>query len=282
MDKDKSWTDIIKPRAGVLNLNLGEIWHYRDLIILFIKRNFSIQYKQSILGPLWFFIQPLMTTVVFTVIFGSIAKISTDGTPQILFYMAGTIMWSYFANCLNSTSDTFIVNAAIFGKVYFPRLTVPISTVLTNILTFLIQFLTFIAFLVYYQLHGESLKPNIYMLLSPFLLIEMAALGMGVGIWVSSLTTKYRDLRFLVVFGVQLWMYATPVVYPMSIIPEKWRFLMGLNPMAPILESFRYAFLGRGTVTFIELLTSGIVTLIILSSGILIFNRVEKNFMDIV
>ncbi|MGA2142540.1 MAG: ABC transporter permease [Brevinematales bacterium] len=277
-----AWTDIIKPRTGWFDINLREIWHYKDLITLFVKRNFAIQYKQSILGPLWFFIQPLLTTVVFTVIFGTIAKISTDGAPQILFYMAGTIMWSYFANCLNNTSDTFIANAAIFGKVYFPRLTVPISLVLTNILTFLIQFLTFIAFLIYYQLHGDALKPNIYMLLSPLLLLEMAALGMGVGIWVSSLTTKYRDLRFLLVFGVQLWMYATPVVYPMSIIPDKWKFLMALNPMAPVVESFRYAFLGKGTVTFTELLTSGIVTFIILASGIVMFSRIEKNFMDMV
>jgi len=216
--------------------------------MLFVKRDFVAFYKQTILGPLWFLLQPLFTTIVFTIIFGRIAKISTDGLPQMLFYMCGIVLWNYFADCLNKTSDTFVSNAGIFGKVYFPRLTVPVSIVITNLITFAIQFLLFLAFWAYFYLEGAAIKASLWILATPFLLLQMAALGLGLGILISSLTTKYRDLRYVVGFGVQLWMYATPIVYPMSQIPEKWQWLYAMNPMAAIVETARFAFLGAGSV----------------------------------
>ncbi len=279
---DTEWTTEIKPSSSLLSINFKELWKYRDLVMLFVKRDFVTVYKQTILGPIWFFIQPIFTTLVFTIIFGNLAKIPTDGLPQVLFYMSGTIMWGYFSNCLMKTSDTFISNAGIFGKVYFPRLSVPLSVVISNIFAFLIQFALFFSIFIYYYLSGVSIKPNLYILLLPVLILQMAILGMGVGLWISSLTTKYRDLRFLVAFGVQLWMYGTPVVYPLSIVPEKWRWVVALNPMAPIIEFFRYGFLGQGYVEM-KLFLIGIgVSIFILLTGILIFNRVEKNFMDTV
>jgi len=279
--KQQEW-NVIKPKTSLFQLNLQELFHYWDLVVLFVKRDFVVQYKQTILGPLWFFIQPIFTTLIFTVIFGNIANISTDGLPQVLFYMAGVTLWNYFSTCLTETSSTFIRNAGIFGKVYFPRLTVPLSTVITKIFTFLIQFGLFIGVWIYFLIKGSAVHPNWLILLTPLLLLHMAALGMGVGIWVSSLTTKYRDLTFLVTFGVQLWMYATPIVYPMSIIPEKWRVFAILNPMSPIVEFFRLAFLGQGYFNWAIYGISIIGTLIILLTGIVIFNKVEKDFMDIV
>ncbi len=279
---DTEWTTEIKPSSSLLSINFKELWRYRDLVMLFVKRDFVTVYKQTILGPIWFFIQPIFTTLVFTIIFGNVAKIPTDGLPQVLFYMSGTIMWGYFSNCLMKTSDTFISNASIFGKVYFPRLSVPLSVVLSNIFSFLIQFSLFFAIFIYYYFSGANIKPNLYILLFPVLILQMAILGMGVGLWISSLTTKYRDLRFLVAFGVQLWMYGTPVVYPLSIVPEKWRWLVALNPMAPIIEFFRYGFLGQGYIEM-KLFLIGIgVSIFILLTGIVIFNKVEKNFMDTV
>ncbi|MEQ8197848.1 MAG: ABC transporter permease, partial [Clostridiaceae bacterium] len=226
---EKQWTTI-KARNGWLDINLSELIKYKDLIFLFVKRNFVTMYKQTILGPLWVILNPLITTIMFTVIFGNIAKIPTDGLPQFIFYMAGTTAWGYFANCLNATSNTFVTNAAIFGKVYFPRLTVPVSVVITNLIQFGIQFVMFVVFVVYFKFKGFPINPNLWVLYTPVLVLQMALLGLGFGIIVSSLTTRYRDLTILVSFGVQLWMYATPIVYPVSQIPEKWRDIYLLNP----------------------------------------------------
>ncbi|MFZ3059400.1 MAG: ABC transporter permease [Candidatus Methanoperedens sp.] len=277
-----NWTTEIRPQTGWFDINLRELWSYRDLILLFVRRDFVAYYKQTILGPLWFFLQPLFTTIVFTIIFGKIAQIPTDGLPQVLFYMSGIVTWNYFASCLTQTSNTFVSNAGIFGKVYFPRLTVPVSVVITNLLTFVIQFGLFLIFMFYFYLSGSSFQPNIWILFTPFLLIQMAALGLGMGILVSSMTTKYRDLAFAVGFGVQLWMYATPVVYPLSQIPEKWQWLIALNPMTAIVETFRYAYLGAGTVQPMLLGISLSMTIIILAAGIVLFSRVQKTFMDTV
>jgi lipopolysaccharide transport system permease protein len=280
--QEEQWTKVIGPRRGWFDINLPNLWNYRDLIILFVKRDFVAFYKQTILGPLWFLLQPLFTTIVFTVIFGRIAQIPTDGLPQMLFYMSGIVIWNYFANCLNNTSDTFVSNANIFGKVYFPRLTVPISIVITNLITFAIQFLLFLAFLSYFYLSGADIKMSFWVFLTPLLLLQMAALGLGLGILISSMTTKYRDLKFVVGFGVQLWMYATPIVYPMSQIPEKWQWLFALNPMAAIVEADRYAFLGAGAIRPIHLGLSLGMTALILFAGIVMFSRIEKTFMDTV
>ncbi|MCZ7557109.1 MAG: ABC transporter permease [Bacteroidia bacterium] len=276
------WTTIIKPKSGWFDVNLRELWQYRDLIMLFVRRDFVQFYKQTILGPLWFFLQPFFTTVIFTVVFGNIAKIPTDGVPPMLFYMAGTITWTYFSTCLTKTSDTFIANANIFGKVYFPRLAVPISIVITNMITFGIQFLFFIGFLFYYWFIGTEVLINWYVLLLPVLLLMMAALGLGTGIIISSLTTKYRDLRLVVQFGVQLLMYATPVVYPLSVLPDKYLPLLLANPMTAIVEAFRYSFLGAGVFRWDYLGTSAAVILLTLALGVLLFSRVEKTFMDTV
>ena len=286
MSKSKSdsenWTMIIRPRRSWLDLRLGELWRYRDLILLFVRRDFVAVYKQTILGPLWHLIQPLLTTIAFTVIFGNIARLPTDGLPQFLFYMSGTIIWSYFAACLTKTSGTFIANAGIFGKVYFPRLTVPMAILLSNLVAFAIQFGQFLVFIVYFGLAGAAIRPNGWMLLTPVLLVMMAGLGLGFGIIISSLTTRYRDLQHLVTFGVQLLMYATPVIYPLSAIPDKYRWLIMANPMTPIVESFRFAFLGAGTVDGMYLLYSFAFMVGVLVIGILIFTRVESTFMDTV
>lgn len=282
VNNESQWTTIIKPHKSWFNIDFGELWRYRDLIRLFVRRDFVANYKQTVLGPLWFLIQPLLTTLIFTVVFGRIAKIPTDGLPQFLFYMAGVTAWSYFATCLTKTSDTFVANAGIFGKVYFPRLAVPISIVLVNILTFSIQFALFLVFTLFFYLRGSAIEPSVWILLTPLLLAQMAALGLGTGIIVSSLTTKYRDLTYLVSFGVQLWMYATPIVYPLSQIPAKWQWLYLLNPMAAIVETFRFAFLGGGAVNISRLLISGALTILVLALGLMLFSRVEKTFMDTV
>lgn len=272
----------ISPQRALLELNVKEIWDYKDLILLFVKRTFVSQYKQTILGPAWAIIQPLLTTLVFTVVFGGIAGLPTDGIPSFLFYMSGTICWNYFSTNLTVTSTTFVSNAAIFGKVYFPRLVIPISTVIINLISFSIQLCMFLAFWIVYIINGYSIHPNGYVLLLPLLLIQMAMLSLGVGIIVSALTTKYRDLAMLVSFGVQLWMYATPVAYSSVLIPEKWIGLYMLNPMTPIIETFRYGFLGAGTIDFKYSLISWGVTLLVLFIGVVLFNKVEKTFMDTV
>jgi len=276
------WTKVIGPKKGWFDINLSDLWNYRDLILLFVKRDFVAFYKQTILGPLWFLLQPIFTTIVFTIVFGMIAHIPTDGMPRVLFYMSGIMIWNYFSNCLNKTSDTFASNASIFGKVYFPRIAVPVSIVITNLITFAIQFLLFLICWAYYYLGGSDIKASPLVLLVPVLLIQMAALGLGLGILISSMTTKYRDLKFVIGFGVQLWMYATPIVYPMSQIPEKWQWISALNPMSAIVETTRYAFLGAGIVSPLHLLISLGTTLLVLMTGIIMFSRIEKTFMDTV
>ncbi len=279
-NEEENWTLVVKPDGSLLDIRLRELWRYRDLVVLFVRRDFVSVYKQTILGPLWFLIQPLLTTITFTIIFGSIAKISTDGVPPMLFYLSGLVGWNYFADCLNKTSNTFIGNAQLFGKVYFPRLAVPISIVISSLLTYLIQFLLFLAFYFYYNLAGASLHLNNAIFLLPVLILCMACLGLGSGIIISSMTTKYRDLRFLVAFGVQLLMYATPVIYPFSILSPKMQFILSLNPMSSLIETFRYSFLGTGTLNYFHLTYSIVMSLVILFVGIIYFNKVEKSFMD--
>jgi len=279
---DKSWDLTIRPKKNLFDINLKELWQYRDLVMLFVRRDFVSKYKQSILGPAWFIIQPLLTTVMFTVVFSNIAGISTNGLPPMLFYMAGTVGWTYFATSLTATSETFIANAAIFGKVYFPRLVTPISIVMSNLIQFGIQFSFLLAFMLFFWLRGVSFSPNIYILLVPYLILLMAGLGLGFGIIISSLTTKYRDLKFLVQFGVQLWMYATPIVYPASSIPEKYKIFILANPMTPVIETFRYALLGSGSFSFYQLLYCTVFAIAVLVIGVLIFNKVERTFMDTV
>ncbi len=282
-DDDRSWDMVIEPQRGLLDLHFGELWRYRDLVMLFVRRDFVAVYKQTILGPLWFLIQPLLTTVTFTVIFGRIASLPTDGLPQFLFYMSGTVVWAYFADVLNKTSNTFVNNSQVFGKVYFPRMAVPVSILISSLITFLIQFALFLVFVVYFLLSGSAIHLNgLWILFSPVLLLMMAGLGLGFGIIISSLTTKYRDLRFLVQFGVQLLMYATPVIYPVSSISAKYQWIMLANPMTSIVEAFRYAFLGAGDANLGHLLYSFVFMLVVVFIGSVVFNRVEQTFMDTV
>lgn len=279
---DQPWDLVITPRKKWWDLQLRDVWHYRDLVALFVRRDFVSRYKQTILGPLWFLIQPLMTSLVFTVIFGNIAGLPTDGLPQLLFYMSGTVLWHYFANCLTGTSTTFISNAHLFGKVYFPRLVTPISIVISNLITFTIQLLFFLSFFLYFLLRGSNVQLTLWALSLPLLIVLMAGLGLGFGIIISSLTTKYRDLQNLVAFGVSLWMYATPVIYPVSSIPEKWRWVADWNPVTPIIETFRAGFLGVGDASWWRLVYSAAFMLVVMVIGIIIFNRVEKTFIDTV
>jgi lipopolysaccharide transport system permease protein len=277
------WTMDIEPHRNLFDLRLGELWRYKDLVLLFVRRDFVAVYKQTVLGPLWYLIQPLMTTIIFTFIFGQVARLPTDGLPQFLFYMSGTVVWSYFSECLNKTSNTFALNANLFGKVYFPRMAVPVSILISNLVTFMIQFLLFIASVAFFALRGTVIQVNwLWVALSPVLVLMMAGLGLGFGVIISSLTTKYRDLRFLVTFGVQLMMYATPVIYPVSSIPERFQWIILANPMTPIVEAFRYAFLGAGTVNTGHLLYSFVFMLVVVFLGSVIFNRVEQTFMDTV
>lgn len=274
------WDYEIKPKSSLFELNLRDVWHHRDLILMFVKRDFTSVYKQTVLGPLWFFIQPLLTTITFTIVFGRIAKIPTDGIPPTLFYLAGITIWNYFSDCLQGTSDTFIKNASIFGKVYFPRLTTPISIVISNLFKFGVQLMLFLSFYLYYSIKGAPIHPNITLGLLPLLIVDMALIGLGAGMIISALTTKYRDLRFLVTFGVQLMMYATTVIYPLSAISLKYRWLVELNPMTSIIETFKYGFLGAGTFSLQSLIISCIVSTVIFLLGVLTFNKVEKTFMD--
>ncbi|HNW73999.1 MAG: ABC transporter permease [Bacteroidales bacterium] len=276
------WTMIMRPKRSLLDVNLRELWQYRDLITLFVRRDFVSKYKQTILGPLWFIIQPLLTTIMFTIIFGNIAGISTGGIPKVLFYMSGIVGWTYFSTCLNDTSQTFIKNASIFGKVYFPRLALPISVVISNLVSFLIQFIFLCCFLVYFMIQGSDVAPNLLVLWIPVLVVIMAGLGLGFGIIISSMTTKYRDLTHLVTFGVTLWMYATPIIYPLSEIPEKFKILVIANPMTPVIETFKTALLGVGEINYLQLLYSVGFMIVLLAVGIVIFNKVEKTFMDTV
>ncbi|NTW87913.1 MAG: ABC transporter permease [Desulfobulbaceae bacterium] len=278
----EAWDIVIKPKTGWFDINFAELWKYRDLISLFVKRDFVSIYKQTILGPLWYILQPLFTTIVFTIIFGRVAKIPTDSLPPFLFYMAGNVMWGYFAATFTATSSTFNANAALFGKVYFPRLTVPIGLVLVNFFQFAIQFLLFLCFFAYFRWQGAPVHMTVWVLLFPLMLLQMALLSLGVGILVSSLTTKYKDLRFVMTFVVQLWMYATPVVYPLSQVPEWVRPYYVLNPMVALVEEFRLAFMGTSTVQWSQAGVSWLVTILVLAGGIILFSKIEKTFMDTV
>ncbi len=278
----ETWDLIITPRKKWYDLQLADVWRYRDLIALFVRRDFVAKYKQTILGPLWFLIQPLLTSIVFTVIFGNIARLPTDGLPQLLFYMSGNVLWGYFSSCLTSTSNTFVANAHLFGKVYFPRLVMPISTVISNLITFAIQFVFFLGFFLFFYLRGSPIQLTPWALTLPLLILLMAGLGLGFGIIISSMTTKYRDLTYLVSFGVSLWMYATPVIFPVSSIPKQWRWVANINPITPLIETFRAGFLGAGDASWLRLGYSAAFMIVVMFIGVVIFNRVEKTFIDTV
>jgi lipopolysaccharide transport system permease protein len=283
IQEDEQWDLVIKPKAGLFQLNLKELWHYRDLMILFVKRDFVAQYKQTILGPIWHFIQPVFTTLMFLVVFRKIANIPTDDIPPILFYMSGITIWNYFSSCLTATSSTFISNAGIFGKVYFPRMIMPLSTVLSNIVKFGIQLLLLVIAIIYYAIKGTHINIGAAVLLIPVLVIMMAGLGLGLGIIISSLTTKYRDFNVLIGFAVQLLMYATPIAYPLSFLENKsYASWIKWNPLTPIVEAFRYSIFGNGTFNVLSLAYSATFMLVVLFFGIILFNKVEKTFMDTV
>jgi lipopolysaccharide transport system permease protein len=293
LEENEDWTMVIKPKNGLMELNLTDLWKYKDLVFLFVRRDFVSAYKQTILGPLWFIIQPIITTLTFTVIFNKIAKLPTEGVPPFVFYMSGQVLWNYFSSCLTKTSNTFISNSGLFGKVYFPRLIIPIADLISNMISFGLQFVLFLIFTGIYYFSGAAIHPNLFILLIPILILMMAGMGLGFGIIISSMTTKYRDLTFLVGFGVQLLMYATPVIYPMSLIPNKfvhlwllgdvsYKTILWFNPVSSIIETFRYAMLGAGSFDLGHLLYSFVFMSIIIFFGIIIFNKVEKNFMDVV
>ena len=282
MEQSEQFDTVITSHRGWLDINLRELWRYRDLILMFVKRTFIAAYKQTVLGPSWAIIQPLLTTVVYTVVFGNLAKLPTDGIPPFLFYMCGNLAWGYFSGCLTQTSHTFTAHAGIMGKVYFPRLVMPIASVLSNLIKFGIQLLFFIGFLGYYSWLNHTAYFSWRILYMPLLLLNMALLGLGCGVIISSLTTKYRDLSMLVGFGLHLWMYGTPVVYSIEMVPAKWRTLYLCNPMTIVLESFRSMFFGANNLTPNDIALNWGITLFIALCGILLFNRVEKTFMDTV
>lgn len=279
---DEHWDLIIRPKRHLLDLNLKEIWDYRDLLYMFVKRDIVTVYKQTILGPIWFFVQPIMTTLVYLLVFGRIAKISTDGIPGPLFYLSGIVIWNYFSESLTKTANTFVGNAAIFGKVYFPRLIVPLSLVTSGVIKFFIQFGLFLAVYLYYLTTTNLLQPNLWLLAAAWCVVLMAGMGLGFGIIFSSLTTKYRDLTFLLSFGVQLLMYATPVIYPMSVLSPRMREILWWNPIAHVIECFKYGFLGSGEATLAGLAYTTVFTVCTLFLGVIIFNRTEQTFMDTV
>ena len=280
--KEQQPTYYINSKNSVFDLNLREVWAYRDLLLMLMKRDFITFYKQTILGPLWFIVQPLLTTAIYVILFGNIAKLSTDGMPQILFYLSGITIWNYFSESLTKTSTVFTANAGMFGKVYFPRLIMPLSIVASSLMKFGVQFAIFILVLLYYVIFTDTVAPNWWILITPFLILMMAMFALGMGMIFSSLTTKYKDLTFLLSFGIQLSMYITPVVYPVSALPEKYQFLLYFNPLSPIFECFRYAFLGSGSFSLVNLLWSAGFISVILVIGTVIFNKVEKSFMDTV
>lgn len=283
MAEEQEWDLIIKPQNKWYNVDLGSIWRYRDLLMLLVRRDFVAVYKQTILGPVWFFIQPVLTSLTFAFIFGGLGNISTDGNPAILFYMAGITLWTYFSDCLTKTSSTFVMNAGVFGKVYFPRLIVPLSVLISNLIKLGIQFLIFISLWIYFLFTTDVLHPHWQSLwLLPVLIFMMAGLGFGFGILISSLTTKYRDLTFLVGFGVQLLMYASSVVLPVSIMSPKVKFIMLLNPLTSIIEAFKYIFLGTGFFSLSWLAYGFCLMTVLIALSVIVFNKVEKSFMDTV
>ena len=283
MNLNKKSIEIIKPKRSLLDLRLSEVWEYRDLLLMFVKRDFLASYTQTILGPLWFFIQPIFTTIIFVFVFGNIAGISTDGQPKILFYLSGLVIWNYFSDCLNKTANVFVSNAGIFGKVYFPRLITPLSIIVSGLMRFGIQLLLFIAVFIFYFVKGEvTFHWNAAITLLPLLLILMAGFALGLGMIISSLTTKYRDLAMFIGFGVGLLMYATPVIYPLNSVPAKYQYIVNANPISPIVETFRFAFLGSGNFDLMYLLYSTTCMVVFLFAGIIAFNKIEQNFMDTV
>lgn len=281
MENDHTYT-VIKPQSSLFELNLKELWQYRDLIRMYVKRDIVTFYKQTILGPLWFVLQPVLTTVMFMFVFGNLAGISTDGVPGVIFYFSGIIIWNYFADCLNRNSRTFTDNQGVFGKVYFPRLVVPISVTISNLIRLAIQFALFIIIYIYFVATGACIAPNIYLFLLPVLILMTAGISLGFGIIFSSLTTKYRDLTFLLQFGVQLWMYATPIIYPLNSIPVNKQWLIQLNPMTSVIETFKYGALGTGVFSWGWLGYSFALMALLILVGIMIFNKIEKSFMDTV
>ena len=278
----QTWTEEIKSQDFLLSVNLKEVWNYRDLLYMLVKKDFITFYKQTILGPIWFFIQPILTVLMYVVLFGQIAQLSTDGLPQIAFYLAGTTIWNYFSEVLNKTSTIFKDNASVFGKVYFPRLIMPLAVVFSGLMKFAIQFGLFVAVVLYYTYVTGTIHPNMWILATPLLLILMASFALGLGMIFSALTTKYKDLSFLLSFGIQLAMYATPVVYPASSMPAKYMWLINANPLTGIFECFRYGYLGSGSFEASSLGLSTLLIMILLILGVLIFNKVEKSFMDTV
>ncbi len=278
----KKWTAIIEPPKKFVDLKLNEVWRYRDLIWLFVKRDFTTRYKQTILGPLWFLIQPLFITIAQTFIFGNVAGLSTDGLPQVLFYMGGNVLWLYFSTCLTSTSNTFRGNARLFGKVYFPRLTTPIATAISSLINFGIQFLMFLGFILFFIIRGANVHITWIAALTPLIVLQTAILGVGCGIVISALTTKYRDLQVMVSFGVMIWMYLSPVIVSGSSLSEKTYVLMMLNPVSPAIELFRSGWLGSGTTPFLFWGISWVVSIAVFLLGTILFNRIEKTFMDTV
>lgn len=279
--QEDHWDHVIESRNSLFDLRLREVWHYRDLLFLFVRRDFVTVYKQTILGPLWFFIQPILTTITFTIVFGNVAQLSTDGAPKLVFYMAGITLWNYFSNCLTSVAGVFNANAAIFGKVYFPRLIMPLTIVISNLMKFGVQFLMFIIFVLYFYFQNE-INPNEYILLTPVIIFLMAIISMGIGLILSSMMTKYKDLNQLISFGIQLAMYATPVIYPSSSVPESFKAILELNPLNGLFDYMRYAYLGVGNFNFNLLIYPCVFGLLIMMLGVIVFNKVQKTFMDTV
>ena len=277
----EQWDSVIESRHSLFDINLKELWHYRDLLVLFVRRDFVTVYKQTILGPLWFFIQPLLTTITFTIIFGNVAQLSTDGAPKVVFYMAGITLWGYFSSCLTTVSGVFNANAGIFGKVYFPRLIMPLTIVISNLMKFGVQFLLFVCFVGYFTLQNQ-IHPNSWILLTPLIIVLMALISMGIGLILSSMTTKYKDLNQLIGFGVQLFMYATPVIYPSSSVPSTYQWVVELNPLVGLFDYMRFAYLGVGEFTILDLVYPSLFSIVILAIGVLVFNKTQKTFMDTV
>jgi lipopolysaccharide transport system permease protein len=279
--EDERWDAVIESQSSLLDLRLKELWHYRDLLVLFVRRDFVTVYKQTILGPLWFFIQPVLTTITFTIIFGNVAQLSTEGAPKVVFYMAGITLWNYFSSCLTNVSGVFNANAGIFGKVYFPRLIMPMTIVISNLMKFGVQFLLFLCFVGYYFLQG-LVQPNVWVFATPLVIVLMALISMGIGLILSSMTTKYKDLNQLIAFGVQLFMYATPVIYPSSSVPLDYQWIVNLNPLVSLFDFMRFAYLGVGSFVIFDFVYPTIFAVAFLFIGILVFNKVQKTFMDTV
>jgi lipopolysaccharide transport system permease protein len=279
-EKSEHWTEVIQPESKLLQLKLREVWRYKDLVMMFVRRDFVANYKQTILGPIWIFLQPLLTTLTYMLIFGRLAGFAPHGVPMLAFYLAGVTIWNYFSETLTKTATVFKDNAQMFGKVYFPRLSMPVSIVISNLIRFLIQFALFIVVCLYYIYQKSSVSPNIYILLTPVLILMMGILALGFGMIISALTTKYRDLIYLLTFGIQLLMFATPVIYPLERASAGFRWIILANPMSSIVESFRYAFLGSGIFNWNYLLYSFIMSIIILFLGTIVFNKVERSFTD--